>query len=150
MPTSTYGTFLMQGTAGSESTVTWAEFIPIKTTGDLMPSRDQLEVTSLEDNARKYIPGIRTTDGAIEFKANYEIDYVKKIEALEGKLTLFAVWLGGTEQADGTCKPTGEYGKYIIEGYVSYSVSGAEVNSVRELTVSIMPAGKYYRDTTGE
>lgn len=146
MPTSTYGTFLMQGTT-SESTTTWAEFIPIKTTGDLMPARDQLDVTSLEDSAYKYIPGIRKADGAVEFTANYEIDYVKKIEALEGKLTPFAVWMGGKENADGTCTPTGEYGKYVIEGYVSYSVPGAEVNSVRELTISIMPAGKYYRDT---
>lgn len=149
MATSTYGTFLMQGTEGGSST-TWSEFIPIKSTPDLMPSRDQLDATGLGDDHYIYIPGIRKADGSLEFKANYDLDYVKKIEALEGKLTKFAVWFGCTTGVDGTATPTGEYGKFVIEGYVSYSVPGAEVNAVRELNIDIMPAGKYYRDTTSK
>lgn len=147
MATSTYGTFLMQGTEGGSST-TWAEFIPIKSTPDLMPERDQLDATGLGDDHYIYIPGIRKADGSLDFKANYDLDYVKKIEALEGKRTKFAVWFGCTTATDGTPTPTGEFGKFIIEGYVSYKIPGAEVNNIRELTINIMPAGKYYRDTT--
>lgn len=146
MPTISYATFLMKGTT-SGSTTTYAKLFPIKSTPALMAAKEAVETTTLEDGGRTYIPGIRQNEGALNFTANYELAYVQAIEELNEEDTLWSVWLGGTENADGTVTPTGEYGKYNFRGRASYSVSEQAVNGVREMTVSIMMSQSMYRDT---
>lgn len=149
MPTISYATFLMKGTT-SGSTTTYTKLFPIKTTPALMAAKEAVETTTLEDGGRTYIPGIRQNEGALNFTANYELEYVQAIEQLNEEDTLWSVWLGGTEQADGTVTPTGQYGKYNFKGRASYSVSEQAVNGVREMTVAIMLSQSMYRDKTGE
>lgn len=145
METSTYGTYLMHSTDSS----VYESFIPIKTTPDIMSSRDSLEATTLSDDSQRYIPGIRQVDGGYEFTANYDLDYVKKIEALKDKDESWAIWLGA-EGTGSAATPSGQYGKYKFKGMVDYSVSAHEVNAIREMTITIMPTETMTRDTTDD
>ena len=146
MPTISYATFLMHSTDGT----TYEKFYPIKTTPVIMAAKEPVETTTLEDGGRTYKPGIRNNDGSVGFTSNYELEYVKKVEALNEQDTFWSVWLGGTENADGTVTPTGQYGKYNFKGYASYSVSEQTVNGVREMTTNIMPSQSMYRDKSGD
>ena len=146
MPTISFSTFLMQSDDGT----TYEKFIPIKGTPALMAQKEAVETTTLEDSGRTYIPGIRNNDGSMSFPSNYEPEYVRKVEALNEQDTFWSVWLGGTENADGTVTPTGEYGKFNFKGRASYSVSEMAVNGVREMTTNIMPSMSMYRDTSGD
>lgn len=146
MPTISYSTFLMHSTDGE----TYEKFIPIKNTPALMAQKEAVETTTLEDSGRTYIPGIRNNDGSMAFTSNYELEYVRKIEALNEQDTYWSVWLGGTENNDGTVTPTGEYGKYNFKGRAAFAVSEQSVNGVREMTTNIMPSLSMYRDKTGD
>jgi len=146
MPTISYATFLMHSTDGQ----TYTKFFPIKATPALMAAKEAVETTTLEDSGRTYIPGIRNNDGSVGFTSNYELAYVRQIEALAEADEYWSVWLGGTENADGTVTPTGQYGKYNFKGRASYSVSEQTVNGVREMTTNIMPSQSMYRDTSGD
>lgn len=144
MPTISYATFLMKGTE-SNGEITYTKFCPIKSTPALMAAKEAVETTTLEDSGRTYIPGIRQNDGSTAFTANYELEYVQAVETLNEEDTYWSVWLGGTEQNDGTVTPTGQYGKYNFKGRASYSVSEQTVNGVREMQISIMPSQSMYR-----
>lgn len=146
MPTISFSTFLMHSSDGT----TYEKFIPIKNTPALMAQKEAVETTTLEDSGRTYIPGIRNNDGSMGFTSNYELEYVRKIEALNEQDTFWSVWLGGTENNDGTITPTGEYGKYNFKGRAAFAVSEQTVNGVREMTTNIMPSLSMYRDKTGD
>lgn len=146
MPTISYATFLMHSTDGT----VYTKFFPIKATPALMAAKEAVETTTLEDSGRTYIPGIRNNDGSVGFTSNYELSYVRQVEALAEADEYWSVWLGGTEQSDGTVTPTGQFGKYNFKGRASYSVSEMTVNGVREMTTNIMPSQSMYRDTTGD
>lgn len=142
MPTISFATFLMHSDTEDG---TYAKFIPIKTTPDLMAQKEAVEVTTLEDPGRVYIPGIRQNDGSLSFTSNYEVEYVEAIEELDEADTFWSVWLGGTVNSDGTVTPTGVYGKYNFKGRASYSVAGHTVNAPREMNTNIMVSKSMYR-----
>ena len=146
MPTISFSTFLMHSADGT----TYEKFFPIKNTPALMAQKEAVETTTLEDSGRTYIPGIRNNDGSMSFTSNYELEYIRKVEALNEADTYWSVWLGGTENNDGTITPTGEYGKYNFKGRAAYAVSEMAVNGVREMTTNIMPSQSMYRDKTGD
>lgn len=130
---------------------TYEDFIPIKDTPTLMDPKEAVETTTLQDPGRTYIPGIRNSESSGRaFTANYDLDYVKAIEAIQDSIKKFSVWLGGQEAANGTVTPLGDKGKYNFEGYASYSVNEMEVNGVREMTITIFETKNMYRDKTGE
>ena len=146
MPTISYATFLMHSSDGS----TYSKFCPIKSTPALMAQKEAVEVTTLEDSGRTYIPGIRQNDGSFSFTANYELSYVQAVEALNEADTYWAIYLGGTEQNDGTVTPTGQYGIYKFKGRATFSVSEMSVNGVREMGINIMPSQSMWRDKTND
>ena len=81
MAINTYKVFLMQ-----KASSTYEKLIDIKDFPDLGGSPEMLETTTLSDKMQTYIPGIQNID-ALEFSANYTLEYYKKIKALEGKET---------------------------------------------------------------
>ena len=126
MAISTYGISLMykEGTGS-----TYTKLIDIKDFPDLGGAPEMLETTTLSDNMQTYIPGIQTLD-ALEFTANYTLTDYKKIKAMEGKDTAFAVWFGA-EGADG---------KFNFNGQISAFPVGGGVNEVVGMTISIAPS----------
>jgi hypothetical protein len=126
MAISTYGISLMYKESTGD---TYTKLIDIKDFPDLGGTPEMLETTTLSDNMQTYIPGIQSLD-ALEFTANYTLTDFKKIKAMEGKDTSFAVWFGA-EGADG---------KFEFKGQISAFPVGGGVNEVVSMTISIAPS----------
>ena len=135
MAISTYKVFLM--TKGSTESA-WSKLIDIKEFPDLGGSPEMLETTTLSDRMQTYIAGIENID-SLEFSANYTLADFKKLKAMEGKDSQFAVWFGGTEAGD-TVTPTGTDGKFKFNGQLSVFPVGGGVNEVVGMTITIAPS----------
>ena len=133
MATSTYKIFLMMKKEAS-----YEKLIDIKDFPDLGGSPEMLETTTLSDKMQTYIPGIQSLD-ALEFTANYTKEDFTKLKALEGVEHEFAVWFGGTEEAN-VLTPTGTDGKFQFKGQLSAFPVGGGVNEVVDMTVTIAPS----------
>ncbi len=133
MAISTYKVFLMKKTSS-----TYEKLIDIKDFPDLGGSPEMLETTTLSDKMQTYIPGIQSLD-ALEFTANYTKEDFTKLKALEGVENEFAVWFGGTEEAN-VLTPTGTDGKFQFKGQLSVFPVGGGVNEVVDMTVTIAPS----------
>ena len=125
MAISTYGITLMYKVEGN----TYTKLIDIKDFPDLGGAPEMLETTTLSDSSTTYIPGIQSLD-ALEFTANYTKSDFTKIKGLADTETEFAVWFG----------KDGAEGKFEFKGYLSVFVTGAGVNEVVGMTVSIAPS----------
>ena len=133
MAISTYKIFLMMKKEAS-----YEKLIDIKDFPDLGGSPEMLETTTLSDKMQTYIPGIQSLD-ALEFTANYTKEDFTKLKALEGVENEFAVWFGGTEEAN-VLTPTGTDGKFQFKGQLSVFPVGGGVNEVVDMTVTIAPS----------
>ena len=133
MAISTYKIFLMMKKEAS-----YEKLIDIKDFPDLGGSPEMLETTTLSDKMQTYIPGIQSLD-ALEFTANYTKEDFTKLKALEGVENEFAVWFGGTEEAN-VLTPTGTDGKFQFKGQLSAFPVGGGVNEVVDMTVTIAPS----------
>lgn len=116
MAISSYNTKLMIGTKSYD----------IKDFPSILGQRSALEITSLSDDAQKFIPGIRQQADSFAFLANYDAtvyDEINKLtDAQECKLTF----------SDGS--------GYTWSGAVSASVNEGSVDAVLEMTISITPS----------
>lgn len=135
MAISTFRAFLM-----NKVSTTYSKVVDIKSFPDLGGAPEALDVTTLSDGARRYIPGIQGQD-AMTFTANYSATDYTTLKGLEGAEKDLAVWFGGTGSgADVT--PTGGDGKFEFKGYVSVHVNGGGVNEAVEMTITVMPTTK--------
>ena len=126
MAISTYGISLMYKATDGD---TYTKLIDIKDFPDLGGAPEMLETTTLSDSMQTYIPGIQSLD-ALEFTTNYTLADYKKIKAMEGVDTSFAIWFG----ADGA------EGKFEFKGQISAFPTGGGVNEVVGMTISIAPS----------
>lgn len=133
MAISTYKIFLMK-----KSSSAYEKLIDIKDFPDLGGSPEMLETTTLSDKMQTYVPGIQSLD-ALEFTANYTKEDFTKLKALEGVENDYAVWFGGTEEAN-VLTPTGTDGKFQFKGQLSVFPVGGGVNEVVDMTVTIAPS----------
>ena len=124
---STMGVTLKWG----ESPQALTKKIDIKNFPDLGGAPEMLETTTLSDEAQTFIPGIQSMD-ALEFTANYTKTDYEAVLADEGKELYYALEFGenGTE------------GVFEWQGQHTVWVTGAEVNSVVEMVISIAPSTK--------
>ena len=136
MATSTYKTFLMHK-GSSESA--YQKLVDITEFPDLGGEPEFLDTTTLSDKMRTFILGIQNNEGMV-FSANYDKSDYTALKALEGQEEDYAVWFGGTEAQDGTVTPSGTDGKFSFKGQLSVRVTGAAVNEVRGMSISIAPS----------
>lgn len=130
MAINTYASYLMYKSSG-----TYTKLVDIKDYPDLISPPDNLDATSLSDDQRVYIPGIKDNAGNLEFTANYTATDFSTVQGLEGTELDLAVWFG---EASGT--PDGHNGKFSFKGYVYASKKGAGVNEVSEMTIGVIPS----------
>lgn len=149
MAISSYKVFLMGLYApATGSTGEWKKLIDIKDFPDLIEPPEQLETTTLSNRNRTYIPGIQDASDKT-FTCNYTKADFDKVAALQGSLYGYAVWFGGTEDSTThVVTPTGTDGKFAFAGYLTPSVSGAGVNEVVNMTLTITPATDISSDGT--
>lgn len=136
MATSTYKTFLMHKGASENA---YQKLVDITEFPDLGGEPEFLDTTTLSDKMRTFILGIQNNEGMV-FNANYDKSDYTALKALEEQDEDYAVWFGGTEGQDGTVTPTGTDGKFSFKGQLSVRVTGAAVNEVRGMSISIAPS----------
>ena len=116
MAISSYNTKLMIGTK------TYA----IKDFPAILGERSALEITTLSDDAQRYIQGIRQQSETFPFLANYDATIYQEINALSGQQECELVFSDGS--------------KFTWEGYASASINEGSVDAVLEMTISVTPA----------
>lgn len=129
MAISSHKAFLMHGST---------KLVDIKSFPDMGDAPEMLDTTTLTDKMRTYIMGIQET-GALSFMCNYTSADYSTLAALEGSEEQYALWLGGTESG-GSVTPSGSDGKFSFNGYLSVHLSGAGVNEVVNMEVTIAPS----------
>lgn len=132
MAISTIKSFLMEGTGSG--TLTWAKLLDIKDYPDLIAPPENLDATTLTDEQRVYIPGVKDNGGNLEFTCNYDAANFSTIKGKEGTESNFAIWFG-----DNAGTPDGHNGKFTFKGYPYVTKKGGGVNEVSEMTVGIIP-----------
>ncbi len=141
MASISFASFLMKSTTAEG---TFTKVMPVKTTPAMLDQKEGVESTTLEDPARTFVEGLRNTPSGYQFTANYTLENARAAEALKNTEQYYAVWLGGTENNDGTVTPTGDLGKFICKGTLSWSLNEQAVNAIREMTLTIMPSIGFY------
>lgn len=119
MAISTFGVSLKYGSD------TPSKELVIKSYPEIMAKRSALETTTLSDDAKTYIPGIRETPDSFEFTANYDATVFGEINALTDPQKCSLTFSDGSG--------------FTWDGYVSASTSDGDVDSVVEMTISITP-----------
>ena len=120
MAMSTYGTTFKYGATSADKT------LAIKSYPQIMAKRSSLDVTTLQDDAKVYIPSIRETPDALDFNMNWDAEVFAEINALD------AVQKCELAFSDGS--------KFTFDGYLSASNNEGSVGAVAEMTISVMPA----------
>lgn len=134
-PISTYRTYLMYKATGSSD---YTKLCDIKSFPDMGGEPERIDVTSLSDGQRKYIPGVQDISSST-FTANYVAADLQKINALSGQQTQFALWFGATGDV-GQEVPSGANGQYEWTGDIMAYVNGGDVNSAVEMTIVTFPS----------
>ena len=107
---------------GSDSPTTQ---ISIKDTPVILAKRSSVETTTLSDDARTYIPGIRETAESFDFTANYDSEIFATLNSLDKAQKCALVFSDGSG--------------YTWDGNISASVNEAAIDAVLEMTISITP-----------
>jgi hypothetical protein len=116
---SAYNTVLKYGADSPTTTVV------IKDTPVIMAKRSSLETTTLSDDSRTFIEGIRETSESFDFTANYDSEVFETLNKLNGVQKCSLVYSDGSG--------------YTWDGMISASVNEAAVDAVLEMTISIVP-----------
>jgi len=125
MAISTYGVTLKWGT----NTQSLTKKVDIKNFPDLGGAPELIETTTLSDAMQTFINGIQTA-GEMSFTCNYtKADYTA-VKADEGKELYYALEFG----------ENGGEGVFVWQGEHSVYLTGAEVNAVVEMVISIAPS----------
>lgn len=102
----------------------------VKSMGEITESTNKIEVTTLADEAQKYINGIKSYGDEISFTCVYDKTQYLAVRALQDEEE-HAVEI---KYADGLT--------ITFQAYVSTTLSGVEVDSAHEFTIGLTPAGK--------
>ena len=134
---STYKTYLMLGTIASGATeYTYSKLIDITDFPDLQPEPETIDITTLSDAMRQYIPGIQDPGGNMSYGANYTPANYTAVKALDdGEVHRIAVWFG----ADSSGDPDGSRGKFSYDAYVKAQLAGGGVNEKVSMNVITTP-----------
>ena len=92
----------------------------------ILGERSALEITTLSDDAQRYIQGIRQQSENFPFLANYDPTIYAEINALSGEQECELAFSDGS--------------KFTWEGYVSASINEGSVDAVLEMTISVTPS----------
>jgi hypothetical protein len=127
MAISTYGVTLKWGKTSAALT----KVIDIKNFPDLGGAPEVLETTTLSDETQTFIIGIQSAD-AMAFTANYTKDDYTAVKADAGKDLYYSLEFGDD----------GDEGIFEWQGQHSVYVTGADVNGVVEMVITIAPSTK--------
>lgn len=120
MAISTIGIFLAYG-----ATEEYGKEVDIKDVPSLLAAKSSIETTTLRNEGRTYIDGIRETPESFDFNANYDKEIFDEINSLT---------------AEQFCKITFPDGSaYKWKGKMSVSNAEAGINAVLGMVISVKP-----------
>lgn len=125
--TSTIHTYLEYKPEGASSE--WTKIADIKSYPDLTEPPERIDATTLSDEMRHYVPGVRDLPD-YDFTANYDLTQYQAIVALKDQELALRIRFG----------ENGEYGNFTFNGKIDATISGGDVNAVREMTVNVYPS----------
>ena len=134
MAISSYKVFLMKSADGESA---WEKMVDIKDFPDLGGAPEQLETTTLSDKMQTFINGIQKLD-TMSFTANYDKATYDTLLTDAGKAGHYAVWFGGSDAVPPV--PSGDQGKWKWDGSYSIYVSGAGVDEVVDMIITMTPS----------
>ena len=129
MAVSTIGTYLEYLPSGTGAT--WTKLADIKSYPDLSESPERIDATTLSDSMRHYVPGVRDLPD-YDFPANYDRSDYEAIVALRNTSLSLRIRFGETTDAEYSC--------FTFTGKIDATITGGEVNAVREMTVNVYPS----------
>ena len=100
----------------------------VKSMGEISESTNKIEVTTLADEAQKFINGIKSYGDAISFTCVYDKAEYLKVRAMQNDAQ-HAVQI---KYADGLT--------ITFQAYVATTLSGVEVDAAHEFTIGLTPA----------
>lgn len=119
-PISTYQAVLKYGATSSPSTT-----IDIKSFPQILAPRTSLETTTMSDDARTYIQGIRETPDSFDFTCNWDKTVFNTINSLTAEQYCELDFSDGSS--------------FSWKGYMSAANNDGDVNAVVEMTISVTP-----------
>ena len=143
MAISTIGSHFMR-----KVSTTWTELFKFKTDPTLLDPPELLDTTTQADHGRTSVFGLAANE-AKTFTLNYDPDVFETIKALEGTELDLSLWFGDSFNATSNeYEPTGSYGKFTGKGYLYVSVNGGDVNTVRDMTVTLAISKVFVKEPT--
>ena len=124
MAISTYQCTLNYKTSSSGS---YTKLADIKDFPDMIGEPNNLETTTLSDGQQTFIPGIKQSEGVLQFTINWDKTVCATIQGLEEQDLYFEL-----EFSDGS--------NFDWEGQLTLSVNGGGVDEVVEGTINIIPS----------
>ena len=100
----------------------------VKSMGEISETTNKIEVTTLADEAQKFINGIKSYGDEISFTCVYDKAEYLKVRAMQNDAQ-HAVEI---KYADGLT--------ITFQAYVSTTLSGVEVDAAHEFTIGLTPA----------
>lgn len=98
----------------------------IKDFPEILGQRSALEITTLSDDAQRFIPGIRQTSESFPFVTNYDPTVYAEINALNAEQECKLMFSDGSG--------------FTWQGSASASINEGSVDSVLEMTINITPS----------
>ena len=121
------------------SSGTYSQLCKIKSYPDLGGAPEQIETTDLEDTFQTFVPGVQSME-SMEFTCNYNpTDYAAVLASATSTADIFYHLEFGEGGADGIFAWSGKH---------SVRVTGAEVNAVREMVITVIPSSAITKVTT--
>jgi hypothetical protein len=119
MAMSAFNTRFLYGSAAPTTEVV------VKDVPQIMAKRSSLETTTLKDDSRTFIQGIRESAESFDFTANYDATVFAGLNELAEPQKCAVIYSDGSG--------------YTWDGYISAAVNEAAVDAVLEMTVSVTP-----------
>lgn len=137
---STYMTYFMIGEKSEDGdSYTFSKLIDITDFPDLQPEPETIDITTLSDAMRQFIPGIQDPGGNMAYGANYTPENYAAVKALDdGEVHRVGVWFGGAT-ASGVTTPDGSRGKFEYDAYIKAQLVGGGVNEKVSMNIITTP-----------
>ena len=130
-----YGIYLMYKKSGQED---YEKLVDIVDMPDIEDEADELDITTLSDGQRRFMPGIKGNSSK-DFTINYDYTKYKALKALEGTEQDLAIWLGFSGDF-GSETPDGSDGKWSFKGYITVRKTSQSVGDAPKATLRVTPS----------
>lgn len=130
-----YGWYLMKK---KESGSDYEKLTDIVSMPDIGSDPEQIDITTLSDGQRRYMPGIKESS-SMDFTVNHSKETFEKISELEGKELDLAIYAGFSGDF-GSEVPDGHEGIWKFKGYVSIRKTSQQVNGAPQANLRVTPS----------